>query len=184
MLPITSRTLLVVVLAAATAVLAQPAATQQAQDAGYRIGVVDMQALIADYPKRQRAYNQLEEEVRQLQVEIDNMSAQIEAQKTNFEQRRDTMSEQERLAMANQIEEDFADYRRELERRQRLIDDKEDEVLSEILNDIHEAIGRVAQQDGFHLILNTSRGARGAVVVWSSPTIDITPRVQEVLGTG
>jgi len=179
----TSRLFVVVLLMAATPFISQQAEAQD-QASGYKIGVVDMQTLIADYPKRQRKYDELEQEVRQLQVDIDAMSTRIEQMEAQYEQQRDTMDEQQRLNLQNQITEAYAEYRSELERRQRSIDNKEDTVLSEILGDIENAIARVAQQENFHLILNTARGARGAVVVWSSPTIDITARVQQDLGTG
>jgi Skp family chaperone for outer membrane proteins len=158
-------------------VLAQNA---PAAGGGYKIGVVDMQALIADYPKRQQRYDSLQQQVDALQGEIDKMLQGIEQQVKSLEASAATMTEEQRVAARNKIEQDRFNYRMELDKRQRMIDNQEEEVLKEVLGDINKAVSQIAASENFHLILNSRGGSRGSVV-WFSPTIDVTSRVEALL---
>lgn len=146
----------------------------------YRIAVVDMALLMAEYNKRKEKYDALQKEVDRLQVEIDAMSKRIEAAKEQYEANKAKMTDDERFDKRAQIESDFVQYRSELERRQRLIDTQEERVLKEIVGDIEKVIQQVAEKEGYHLILNAAKGPR-ASVLYHSTTIDITPRVLQIL---
>lgn len=150
----------------------------QAETSGaqYRIGVVDMQYLLAEYNKRKQKYEDLQKEVDSLQEEIDKMSAKIEADTKVFRDSQATMSDTERFNLKTQIETAAATYRGELERRQRIIDNMEEQVLIEVMKDVQATIDQVAQAGNYHLILNARGGPRGTVLYFS-PTIDITSQV-------
>lgn len=152
----------------------------QEQNSQYRIAVVDMSVLMAEYNKRKEKYDELQKEVDSLQVEIDAMSARIEKAKEEYETSRSNMTDDERFDKRALIEADFAQYKSELDRKQRLIDTKEERVLVEVVGDIEKAIAKVAESEGYHLILNAAGGPR-ASVLYHSATIDITPRVLQVL---
>lgn len=155
---------------------APASAPAPAAGGAYKIGVVDMQRLVVDYPKRQDAYKKLEVEVNEQQEGINQMSTNIEAAKKSYEDKKATMTEQERLDTKNKIEADYAQYRIELEKRQRMIDNREDSVMKEIMADIEQAIAQIAQTENYHLVLS-NRGA----VLYASPTIDITSKVKALL---
>ena len=158
---------------------AKPAQAQD-QNTQYRIAVVDMSTLMAEYNKRKDKYEELQKEVDKLQVEIDAMSTRIEKAKEEYEANRTGMTDDERFDKRAQIEADFAQYKSELDRRQRLIDTQEERVLVEVVSDIEKAIAQVAESEGYHLILNAAGGPR-ASVLYHSATIDITPAVLQVL---
>lgn len=144
--------------------------------AQYKIGVVDMQYLLAEYNKRKQKYDDLQKEVDNLQKEIDNMSNQIEADTKRYRDNQASMSDTERFDLKTKIETAAATYRGELERRQRIIDNMEEQVLVEVMKDVQATIDQVAQAGNYHLILNARGGARGTVLYYS-PTIDITSQV-------
>ncbi len=148
----------------------------------YKIAVVDMTVLMSEYNKRVQKYDELQQEVDKLQKEIDAMSERIEKAKEAYEAQRATMTDDERFDKRAQIESDFAQYRSELDRRQRLIDTQEERVLKEVVSDIERIIAQVAEKDGYHLILNASKGPR-ASVLYHSATVDITSRVLQALNS-
>ncbi len=174
----------ILVLALGMAILPGVALAQQSAPASgeYRIAVADVQALLADYNKRQQLYNQLESEVESRQREIDQLSSQIEAARQQYEQQAPNMTEAQRIERRNQIESDYLTYTAELRRNQNYIDSREEGVLREVLADIQAAIERVAIQDNYHLVLNAQPGPRGSVL-YHSATIDITSRVLAVLNS-
>jgi outer membrane protein len=151
-----------------------PASTQASTN--YKIGVVDMQTILAEYNKRKAKYAELQKEVEALQKDIDDMSTRIETAKKSYEDGQSKMTEDDRFDLKTKIESDYATYRAELEKRQKLIDSKEERVLKEVLTDVEDAINKVAASENYHLILNAKSGPRGSVL-YHSPTIDITSKV-------
>lgn len=154
-----------------------PAAAQESQ---YKIGVVDMQTVLAQYEKRKAKYEELQGQVDALQAEIDAMSAQIEAAKNDYERRRSEMSEAEMRELEAKIKADYSDYQNELNKSQQRIDSMEEQVLNEVLKDVKAAIDVVAENGNYHLILNNVSGPRGAVL-YAHNSIDITSRILEHL---
>jgi len=153
----------------------------QAQ-AQYKIAVVDLQMLIKEYDKREQMYGELRAEVDKLQVDIDALSDKIEENKEKYDKNKDSMSDDEEFQLKTEIESDYADYQSELRKRQRIIDNKEEKVLKEVLRDIEKKIALVGSEENYHLILNAGGGTRGGVL-YHSPTIDITPKVLEKLNS-
>ncbi len=172
--------LTVLIVGGAVMVADMNGAAAQDETTQYRIAVVDMSVLMEEYDKRKEKYDELQREVDRLQQEIDAMSERIERARAEYEANRATMTDDERFDMRAQIESDFSDYRSELERRQRLIDTQEERVLVEIVGDIERGIAQVAESEGYHLIFNATPGPR-ASVLYHSATIDITPRVLQLL---
>lgn len=175
------QTILVALTLTLTLAWAAPRALAQESQGGYKIGVVDMQRLLKEYDKRKQAYDRLEKEVEDLQSEIDRLSSVIEADKKKYEE--DTsLSDDARLDLRNKIESNYAKYRAELESRQRIIDNKEEQVIKEVFQDIVDAVTSVAEQDGFHLVLNAGNPSspRNSVVYYATP-LDITGKVLATL---
>lgn len=169
----TTRFSLIFALAAGVLLSAVSGTAAYAQE--YKIAVVDMPKVIKDYKKREQRYNTLQKEVDALQGEIESMGKAIDAKKTKYETEGPKMEGDARFNLKQEIEAEYVKYKSELERRQRLIDSKEEEVLKEVLADIRTAIQEIATTEGYHLILN-SNSAQGAVV-YASDTIDITSKV-------
>ena len=53
-------------------------------------------------------------------------------------------------------------------------------MLKEVVTDIEKVLTGIAEKEGYHLVLNASKGPR-ASVLYHSATIDITPRILEEL---
>jgi outer membrane protein len=151
------------------------AAAQEKENSGYQIRVVDMQVILAEYDKRKEKYADLQQEVEALQKDIDAMSDRIEANKKKYDEGAG-LTEEERSDLETQIKSDYAEYQSELKKRQLKIDSMEERVLKEVVKDIESAITRIAEKEGYHLILNARNGARSSVL-YHSQTIDITSKV-------
>lgn len=168
---------------AAPAPAAAPAAAPASGGTGYRIAVVDMGVLMQKYTKREQKYKELQTEVDKLQAEIDVKQKGIEEARKAYEANRDKMTDDQRSTTKLQIENDIATYKSELEKRQRLIDTNEEKVLKEVVGDIQKTIAQIAEQEGFHLVLNSGGGPR-ASVLYSNANIDITSKALDKLNSG
>lgn len=150
-----------------------------AQEGGYKIGVVDMQQVLAKYNKRKAKYDDLQKQVDALQAGIDSKSKAIEAAKADYEKKRATLSSEELSALELKIRSDYVDYQAELTRSQQKIDSMEEEVLKQVLKDVQEKVEAIAASGNYHLILNRTGG--NSTVLFAAPQIDITSQVLEQL---
>lgn len=164
------------VLGGSAAAQDKPASKEAASSATYKIGVVNMQEVLAGYNKRKQKYDELQKEVDGLQKEIDAMSTSIEADKKKYEEGKSTMPEDARDQLKNKVERDYITYRAKLEEHQKTIDNMEERVLKEVFKDIEAAITEIATKGNYHLVLNASSGPRGSVLFFQ-PSIDMTPQV-------
>ncbi len=156
-----------------------------AQDAGaYKIGVVDLQEVLANYNKRKAKYDELQREVESRQGKIDILSKEIESDKTRYETMRKGESTPDALReLETQIQKKFAQYKADMEILQREIDQMEEKVLREVVGDVDAALENIGKSENYHIILNARKGPSGAVV-YHSTTIDITGKVLATLNGG
>lgn len=160
--------------------------TAAAQDAaGYKIGVVDLQEVLANYNKRKAKYDELQREVDARQVKIDALSKEIEADKGRYETMRkgDAANADSLRELETQIQKKFAQYKADMEILQREIDQMEEKVLREVVGDVDAALENIGKSENYHLILNARKGPSGSVV-YHSTTIDITGKVLAALNGG
>lgn len=160
--------------------------TAAAQDAaGYKIGVVDLQEVLANYNKRKAKYDELQREVEARQGKIDVLSKEIEADKARHETMRksDSPNADSLRELETQIQKKFAQYKADMEILQREIDQMEEKVLREVVGDVDAALDNIGKTENYHLILNARKGPSGSVV-YHSTTIDITGKVLATLNGG
>jgi Skp family chaperone for outer membrane proteins len=144
----------------------------------YKIGVVDMQTVLAKYEKRKAKYDELQKRVDSLQAGIDAKSKAIEAAKADYDKKRkeNKISSDELSALELKIRGDYVDYQAELTRNQQQIDSMEEEVLKEVLKDVQATVEKIATDENYHLILNHRSGPNSAVL-YAATGIDITSKV-------
>lgn len=162
---------------------AAPAAPAAASSGSYKIGVVDIEQVVENYPKKQRLMSELEASVKADQTAIDGLTDKLDGLQKAFEGGKDKFSDAERSQKTGEIRELITKIKAERETKQGKIDQKEAEIKSEVFGDVAKAIQQVSEAENYHLVLN-SRGVPNGSVLYASPTIDITSKVQTQLGTG
>lgn len=155
-------------------ILAVPAVAQDAN--GYKIGVVDMNKVMRDYKKREQKYAELQVEVDKRQAVIEAQAEQVEGMRDAYKDARTSMSDTERLAKENEIEDAIAAYQKALEDNQRKIDQLEEAVLKEVLDDIERVLIETATSGNYHLILDAKKAPRGSVL-YHHTSIDLTSAI-------
>jgi len=171
------KTLVMFAAALALAMLSLPVSAQDAPG-GYKIGVVDMQKVMAEYDKREAKYKELEVKVKELQAPIDALSAKITQMKADYDKRA-AEANADRVALAQlegQVRAEHATYEAKLRESQVQIDELERAVLTSVLDDIKAALKEIGEQQNYHLILNGREGS-GSAVVYHSTSIDLTSQL-------
>mgnify|MGYP000865336415 FL=1 len=140
---------------------------------GAKIGVIDLQMVIAKSKAGKAAKSAFEAEFKQKQQIIESKSAQLESLKNEFIQNGPVMKEATRKQKATQIENldkelqrSRADFRDELQKR-------DFELLEKILKDLDGILQSIGQSEGYTMIIEKTEGG----VIFSNPSIDITQKV-------
>ena len=150
--------------------------TAQAQKFGY----VDSGAILAEMA-----------EVKQMQSNLDGFKTQLEkkaqAMLTDFQSKqRDAAQKAEQGLLSPQQQETLLKelqakeqeiYKYQGESQQKLLE-KENELLSPILEKVNNAINEVAKADGLQFVFD----ARSGVILYADETTDITTKVKSKLG--
>ena len=138
-----------------------------------KIGIIDLQQVIASSKAGKAAKAQFESEFKQKQQIIESKRAQLERMKNEFIQNGPVMNEVTRKQKADQIEQldkelqrSRADFRDELQK-------KDFELLEKILKDLDGILQSIGKSEGYTLIIEKNEGG----VIFSNPTIDITQKV-------
>lgn len=140
---------------------------------GNKIGVIDLQMVIANSRAGKAAKASFEAVFKQKQQIIESKSSQLEALKNEFIQNGPVMNETTRKQKAEQIDRldkdlqrSRADFRDELQR-------KDYELLEKILKDLDGILQSIGTSEGYTLIIEKTEGG----VIYSIPSIDITQKV-------
>ncbi len=138
-----------------------------------KIGVIDLQMVIANSKAGKAAKSAFETEFKQKQQIIESKNSQLEALKNDFIQNGPVMNETTRKQKAEQIDRldkdlqrSRADFRDELQRR-------DYELLEKILKDLDGILQSIGTSDGYTIIIEKTEGG----VIFSIPSIDITQKV-------
>jgi Skp family chaperone for outer membrane proteins len=160
------------------------ASAQETAAGGYKIAVVDVQRVLAEYGKRKAKYDELQAKVNSLQVEVDALSNSIEAKKKSYEEKRQAGAAPTELnGIEATIKQELATYELKLKENQNTIDTMEKAVLTEVVGDVEKAIDEIGTSGNYHIILNARKDSGGAVLYYAAP-LDITQSVLSKLNGG
>jgi Skp family chaperone for outer membrane proteins len=168
-------------LAAAPASSALPAvagADDKIPSGQYKIGVVNRKAVLEGYKKAKEDYDKLQAEVTALQADLDKEFDQIQKEDEGFNKVKASLAQEEKAEREAAIQSKYRKHEADLKVKQGEIDSKMVLLRKRVLTDINNAVAKIGAEGGYHLIVDSSGGG-GAV--YSSPTIDVSPRVIELL---
>jgi len=147
----------------------------------YKIGVVNRKKVLEGYNKVKAEYEKLKQEMEGLQKPIDALSNKINGMKEAYDKEKETLTAEQRTEKELEIQKLFSEYQSTLKTNQDLLDAKERALMKTVLGDVDGAVAKLADKEGYHLILE---GSGHATAIYFSPTIDVTGKVVEILNSG
>ena len=154
-----------------------------AQESGqYKIGVVNLKTVFDNYDNQKASYDQLKKDRDAAQVPIDELSAQIEADRKIYEDTASDMSDEDRRALEEKIETAYGKYKAEFQRLQEDIDRKEKKILEALFEEIQQAVEDVGAQNNYHLVFEGGKSTRSGLLYYST-TLNMTQKVIDHLNS-
>jgi len=159
-----------VLLTAATLAPAQA----QAQQAGVKIGFVSTERILRDSKPAQDAQKKIEAEFKQRDDELQKLANNLRDQAQKFDKDAPVLAESERIRRQRQLTDLDSDLQRKRREFQEDFNRRRNEEFTAIIDKANEAIKKLAEQQGYDLIL------QDAVTV--SPRVDITEQILKSMG--
>lgn len=144
--------------------------------ADFKIGVVNIPAVLEKAPQAEKAKKRLEQEFKPRDNQLVSQQKEIQSMEEKLNKDAKVMSDSER----NRLERDIQNKKRDAKRSQQEFSEdfntRRNEELGKLQRRIVEAIRSIAKEQEFDLILTDG-------VIYSSPQMDITSQLQQKLST-
>jgi|SRR5690625_3918276 len=163
---------LAAVLGFAATTMAVSAPPVQAQ--GTKIGFVSTERILRDSKPAKAAQSKIDAEFKRREDELQKMANNLRSQAQKLDKDAPVLSESERITRERQLEDLDSDLQRKRREFQEDFNRRRNEEYSKIIEQADSAIQKIAETDGYDLII------QDAVTV--SPRVDITDQVLKALG--
>ncbi|HEY7678551.1 MAG TPA: OmpH family outer membrane protein [Candidatus Methylomirabilis sp.] len=151
-------------------------AAEAATPESVRVGAVDMQAVILQSAKGQRAQATLKAEFESKQKDLNAREEEIRKLQADLERQKAVLSQAALREKEESIQRRIRDIRRTGEDMQRDMQKREAELVGEIQRDIMQVIVEYGKEKGYNLILERGTGAVWFVNERADLTKDIIER--------
>jgi|SRR5690625_1136609 len=139
-----------------------------------KIGYVNVERILHGSNTAKTAQSQIESEFRKRNDELERMANDLRAQIQKYEKDAPALSDSERIRRQRQLEDLESDLQRKEREFQEDVNLRRNELFNDIIDKADQAIQRIAESQGYDLIITD------AVTV--SPQVDITEEVLKAIG--
>ncbi len=160
-------TLLIIVLAFA--------GTVSAKDA--KVGIIISDRILNEYTEAQDAQQILEEEITEWQRQATEMEEELQALDTELSEGSMFYSEEKKAEVEKKFQNKMLEYREFQANIERKAMQRNQELFAPINDKIQQVIDKIAQEDGYDIILD----AVGTAIAYADPELDITDIILEEL---
>jgi outer membrane protein len=144
---------------------------------GTKIGYVDLQQTLHQTQAGQQARRNLEREQRRRQRNLDQKREELERFATQLDRQRAVLDPKVLRQREQELQEKYIELQQTFMQLQQELAQKEAELVGEIFQKAAPVIERIAQREGYAMILEKTQSA----VLWATDAVDITAEVNRRL---
>jgi len=152
----------------------------KAQEAAQKLGHINADQLLQEMPETQDAQAQLESYGNQLEKDLTEMEQELQSKMQKFQENVEMMTKLNRETKSREIQELQNRIQEYSRKAQQDLQNKQVELLSPIIEKATNAVQKVAKENGFTYIMDSSQSK--AVLIYVDGGIDIMPMVKKELG--
>jgi outer membrane protein len=150
-------------------------------NAQLKIGYVDSDTIMDNYPDVQDARQKLDALIQEWQTEVRKLESELKAKQDDYEKRKLIMTEQtsiEVMAEITKLQKDIADYRDKKFGANGELFQKQNELMKPIQNKVFTIIQQVATEEELDFVFDRSGDI---LFLYAKPEYDLTVKVIERL---
>lgn len=157
-----------------------PASQAHAQ----KFALIDMEYILKNVPAYERANEQLNQESKKWQAEVEALNTEAATMYKNYQNEVVFLSEQQKKTKQEQImqkEKEAAELKKKYFGPEGELFKKRESLMSPIQEEIYNTVKDIADLRGYSLVLDRSSDT---AIIFGSPKIDISNEVLQKLGYG
>jgi outer membrane protein len=139
-----------------------------------KLATVDMQRALNECDAGKKAKEDFKSQVDKLQADLNKQKTAIEKIKEDVEKKGMVLKDEERKSIERDYQRRLRDFQRTYKDSQAELQQRDNELTSEILRQLQEVIAEYGAKQGYTLVLEASN--TGAVL-YNSRSVDITDQV-------
>jgi len=146
----------------------------------FRVGYIDLDRIIAKYEAASEAQKQLAAEIAKYQAKADSLQREYQQAQEEYESQQLTLSEEGKRAKLAEVEQRkrrYDSYLNEVYGTGGKIDQKNQELIAPIVEQIDTVVCQLAQEEGIALVLDATK----AGIIYAASGLDLTELVIEEL---
>src|SRR5579871_4341737 len=143
-------------IAAALALMLGPASHAQAAAAAAKVGIINMQEVIASTAEGKQAAAELQSQFAPRQTELQGMQKQIEDDQTRLRTGATTLSDDEKVRIQREGDTLTRNYQRKQQEASDDLNDAQQDIVNRIGRKAIDVINKFAKDGGYAVILDTS----------------------------
>jgi len=145
-----------------------------------KVGTINIQDAIFGSNEGQRDMQVLQKKYEPKQAELKNSNDELEGLKKQLSTQQDKLNEDALATLRKQIESKQKTFDRSVQDAQEEIGNQQQDIASRILSKMAPLVVKYAQENGYTLIVDTSKPWPQSPVLWWNPdAVDITKNVVE-----
>ncbi|GAB4285816.1 MAG: OmpH family outer membrane protein [Ignavibacteriaceae bacterium] len=156
-----------------------------AQQSPLKLGFVDSQIILTQYPEAIKAQGDLDALTNKWSAQIDSMTLAYQDALQNYQKQAETMPEDKKLAAQQDLikkEQEILDFRRQKFGQQTgEIYQRQEEIFNPVKEKIYKAIEEVAKEEGMQFVFDKSGDI---ILLYADSAFDITYKVLDRLKRG
>ena len=145
-----------------------------------KVGTINIQEAIVACNEGQRDMGTLQKKYEPKQTELKNQNDELESMKKQLDTQGSKLNEDAAASLRKQIESKQKSFDRAVQDAQEEVGNQQQEIAGRILNKMAPLIVKFAQENGYTMIIDTSKPWPQSPVLWWNPdAVDITKNVVE-----
>jgi len=148
--------------------------TQAQAQEGVKLGVVNVALLLEKAPQAEAATDNLKREFAKQQSDLKQLAQTLDKEQRDYEKNKSVMSESQRMTKERELTLKTRELQRSRNDIQEMINLRRNEELAKLQNLVNEGIKKIADKQGFDLILYEG-------IAYTNGRVDITSQVLKFL---
>ncbi|MCS7012105.1 MAG: OmpH family outer membrane protein [Chloroherpetonaceae bacterium] len=147
--------------------------------ASERVGFVEVEKVIAELPEAKSIKEKLEKEQQQAMKELEKKQKDLKDAFDEYERKKTMMRAEEQKKKEEELQAQLAQYRQLEQAKSAALQQKQAELLKPVEEKIAKTIEKVAQQQGYTLVI--SKGGIANPVLYGDKSVNLTYKVIDAI---
>ena len=160
-------------------------ASKSERDPALKLGYVDSQVIIQQYPEAQEAQKKIQASLQLWQAQLDTMVRSYQSHFEDYDKKKAMMNEQAKLAEEQKLlaeQQKINDFRSQKLGQDGELAQLQERVMTPVKDKILKAIEAVAKEEGMSFVFD--KGSELAVLLYGAEKFDVTFKVLDRLKRG